>query len=232
MRATVLFFCLIWVGFAGVGEIRAQESAAKGTLDAHLSAASLTEIVSKVEQRYDVAGFSAAFHQISTIKAMDISDEASGKLFVKRPGKMRWEYEQTTPQIIITNGSRLLIHRPEDNQVMLGKSPAFFGDGKGAGFLADIRVLRRKFEITPAPETDPLRYALRLKPVAGSIDVSEVTLHIGKSDYIVKQVITTNAYGDKTAIDLIDSTFDAIPADDLFAMDIPQGADVLTLDEP
>jgi outer membrane lipoprotein carrier protein len=222
MKICALIFSLMWIGAAGAGEVSAQQ-----TTDLPL-----TEIISSVEQRYDVSGFSAAFHQLSTIKAMDISDEAAGKLFVKRPGKMRWEYEQPMRQVIITNGNRLLIYRPEDNQVMLGKSPAFFGDGKGAGFLADIRVLRRKFEITPAPQTNPQYYSLRLRPVEGSIDVSEITLHVSKSDFTVKQVITTNVYGDKTAIELIDSTFDSIPPDDLFALDIPQGADVLTLDEP
>lgn len=218
------------IGIAAAGEVSGQETGTQG--GTRRAAEPLTEIISRVEQRYDVPGFSASFHQRSTIKAMDISDEATGKLYVKRPGKMRWEYREPVRQIIITNGSRLLIHRPEDNQVMLGKSPAFFGDGKGAGFLADIRVLRRKFEITPAPEIDPRLYSLQLRPLEDTIDVSEITLHVAKSDYTVKQVITTNVYGDKTAIELIDSAFDVIPPDRLFTLDIPQGADVLTLDEP
>ncbi len=232
MKTIALVCSLMVMGLAGFGVIFAQETADPGVSAALPADLSLSEIISRVEQRYDVPGFSAAFHQVSTIKAMDISDEAKGKLFVKRPGKMRWEYLEPMAQVIITNGSRLLIHRPEDNQVMLGKSPAFFGDGKGAGFLADIRVMRRKFEITPAPETDPSRYALRLRPLEDAIDVSEVTLAISKADYTIQQVVTINAYGDKTAIDLIDSTFDAIPDDQLFMLTIPEGADVLTLDEP
>jgi len=232
MKITALISSLVWLVIAGIGETSAQETAGQAGAAVRPADPPLTEIISKVEQRYDVPGFSAAFHQLSTIKAMDISDEASGKLFVKRPGKMRWEYQQPIPQVIITNGNRLLIHRPEDNQVMLGKSPAFFGDGKGAGFLADIRVLRRKFEITPAPQVDPDLYALRLRPLEDAIELSEITLYISKADFTVQQVVTTNTYGDQTAIELIDSTFDAVPADHLFTLNIPEGADVLTLDEP
>ena len=232
MRTCLFCFISMVIGFTAAANVPAQETATAQSGAAAQTSLPLAEIIRRVEQRYDISGFSAAFHQRSTIKAMDISDEATGKLFVKRPGKMRWEYEKPTPQTIITNGSRLLIYRPEDNQVMLGKSPAFFGDGKGAGFLADIRLLRRKFEITPAPEIDPLLYALKLRPVQDVAELAEITLHVTKSDFVVKQVITTNAYGDQTAIELIDSRFDAIPADQLFAMDIPQGADVLTLDEP
>ena len=234
MKTRICVFCisLALIGLVGIDFMEDRSAAAQNEPAARRADLSLTEIIDRVEQRYDVPGFSAAFRQKSTIKAMDITDEATGKLFVKRPGKMRWEYEQPIPQVIITNGSRLLIHRPEDNQVMLGKSPAFFGDGKGAGFLADIRVLRRKFEITPAPETDPLVYTLRLRPVEETMEVSEIYLQIVKADFIVKRVITFNTYGDETAIELIDSTFDAIPGDQLFTMGIPEGADVLTLDEP
>lgn len=192
---------------------------------------SLTEIINRVEEHYDVPGFMAHFHQLSTIKAMDISDEASGKIFVRRPGKMRWEYETPDRQIIITNGSRLWIYRPDDNQVMIGKSPAFFGDGKGAGFLADIKLLRRKFTITPGQSKDPRFYALKLQPVEASLGINEIYLYVSKTTFNVKRVVTVNPYGDKTSIDLINLRFDRIPDDHLFTFEIPEGTDVLTLDE-
>jgi outer membrane lipoprotein carrier protein len=192
---------------------------------------SLTEIINRVEEHYDVPGFMAHFSQLSTIKAMDISDEASGKIFVKRPGKMRWEYEKPDRQIIITNGSKLWVYRPDDNQVMIGKSPAFFGDGKGAGFLADIKLLRRKFTITPGRSKDARFYALKLRPVEASLGITEIYLYVSKTTFNVKRVVTVNPYGDKTSIDLINSRFDQIPDDHLFTFEIPEGTDVLTLDE-
>lgn len=191
----------------------------------------LNQIIDRVENQYDVPGFTAGFFQLSTIKAMDISDEATGKIFVKRPGKMRWEYEKPERQMIITNGQRLWVYRPEDNQVMLGKSPAFFSDGKGAGFLADIKVLRRKFNITQAISDDNLLYALKLQPIESSADLSEIYLYISKKTFEVKTVVTYNVYGDETRIDLINSLFDRIPDDALFTFTIPEGTDVLTLDE-
>jgi outer membrane lipoprotein carrier protein len=190
----------------------------------------LNEIISRVEARYDVAGFTANFHQISTIKAMDISDEARGKMYVKRPGKMRWEYESPEVQIIITNGNRLWVYRPDDNQVMVGKAPQFFADGKGAGFLADIRLLRRKFEITAADSPDERFYALKLRPME-TIEVSEIHLYVSRDSFTVQRVITYNPYGDETRIDLIDSRFDRIPDDSLFTFTIPDGVDVLEMDE-
>ena len=191
----------------------------------------LSEIINNLEERYDVPGFMADFHQQSIVKAMDISDEATGKMFVRRPGKMRWEYLRPDRQLIITNGTRLWVYRPDDNQVMLGKSPAFFGDGKGAGFLADIRLLRKKFHILPAKSDNPRFVALKLKPVKDSIDIALIYLYADKSDFVVKRVVTINAYGDETRIELINSRFDAIPEDSLFTFTIPEGTDVLTMDQ-
>ncbi|MFZ0132886.1 MAG: outer membrane lipoprotein carrier protein LolA, partial [Desulfobacterales bacterium] len=85
----------------------------------------LEEVIAQVEKRYDVLGFSADFHQVSTIKAMEISDEATGRMFVRKPEMMRWEYDKPERQVIITNADKLWIYRPQDNQVTVGKAPAF-----------------------------------------------------------------------------------------------------------
>ena len=68
---------------------------------------SLNEIMDKVEKKYDVVDFSSYFVQESTLKAMDITDVASGSIFVKRPGMMRWEYDKPDKQTIITDGKKL-----------------------------------------------------------------------------------------------------------------------------
>lgn len=191
----------------------------------------LQTVIAGVEARYDVPGFTADFYQLSTIKAMQISDEARGRMFVRKPQMMRWEYEQPEPQVIITNGARLWIYRPEDNQVIIGRSPAFFGDGKGAGFLADIRVLRRKFDITFADQEEPGFYVLKLSPLEQTIEVAAIDLYVRESDYAVQRVITYNPYGDETRIDLFNSQFGLVPEPDLFTFTIPEGTDVVTMDE-
>ena len=107
----------------------------------------LDQILEGMEKKYANSSFSARFLQQSTIKAMELTDSASGRVYISHPGKMRWEYEQPDRQIIITDGYKLWIYRPEDNQVMTGRAPEFFRDGKGASFLSDIKLLREKFDI-------------------------------------------------------------------------------------
>ena len=191
----------------------------------------LSQIIDRVERRYELPGFSASFFQLATIKAMDISDEATGRIFVKRPGKMRWEYEKPDRQIIVTNGRQLWVYRPDDNQVMIGKSPTFFGDGKGAGFLADIKILRRKFDISLLDKKHERYHILKLTPLEPVANIATLHLYISRTTFDIKRVVTFNIYEDETRIDLLNSQFSIIPDDALFDFRIPPGVDVLTLDE-
>jgi outer membrane lipoprotein carrier protein len=195
---------------------------------------SVDQILDRIEKRHTNSQFAADFIQKSTIKAMNITDMATGKVYIKYPGMMRWEYENPDRQIIITDGDKLWVYRPEDNQVMTGKAPTFFRDGKGASFLSDIRLIRQKFDISleqGPPEESDLFHHLILKPHEKTLDISEIRLMVSKKTFNVLQVMTLNFYGDETRIDLINFAFDVDMDDSLFSFTIPQGVDVLQIEE-
>ena len=194
--------------------------------------ATVAQILAGIEKRYAGKGFSADFFQESMLKAMQISDTAEGHLTVKRPGKMRWQYTMPDAQTIITDGKSLWIYRPSDNQVMVGKAPDFFGHGKGAAFLSDIRQLRKSFTIQQLPAENPDYYRLHLVPLKPTPELSEITLSVAKASYLIDQVVTTNAYGDETRIVLNNYQFNLDPDDALFAFKIPDGADIVEMDKP
>jgi outer membrane lipoprotein carrier protein len=192
------------------------------------------QILEQVENKYTNSKFAADFIQKSTIKAMNITDMATGKVYIKYPGMMRWEYEKPDRQIIITDADKLWVYRPEDNQVMTGKAPTFFRDGKGASFLSDIRLIRQKFDISleqGPPEESDLFHHLKLMPREKTLDISEIRLMVSKQTFNVLQVMTLNFYGDETRIDLINFAFGVDIDDSLFSFTIPQGVDVLQIDE-
>jgi len=206
----------------------------------HLNAAadnsnlSVDQILDRVENTYTNSEFSAHFIQKSFLKAMDIMDQASGKVYIKYPGKMRWEYETPDRQIFITDGEKLWVYRPDDNQVQVGKAPSFFKSGKGASFLSDISLVRQKFDISlktgQQDENDPFYY-LKLIPREKTLDITEIRLMVSKQTFHVVQVITIDLYGDQNRIDLLNFAFGVDLDDSLFSFSIPPGADVLQLDE-
>jgi outer membrane lipoprotein carrier protein len=186
-------------------------------------------IIAGVEARYNVPGFTADFDQESILKAMAVTDTASGRLMVRQPGKMRWEYLVPDPQTIITDGNDLWVFRPEENQVLVGKAPSFFGDVKGAGFLSDIKTVRKSFQISLEPSDDPDQYRLKLVPNRSSVDLMAVELDIARKGFSLIRITTVNVYGDETRIELKNVSFSEPPPESLFRFDVPEGADVVQM---
>lgn len=220
-RFTGMLIMCIWI--LGTGNLFAAEKS---------DAAGLDRILTGMEARYSGKGFSVVFFQESMLKAMQISDTAEGRLTVKKPGKMRWEYILPDPQTIVTDGKSMWIHRPADNQVMVGRAPAFFGDGKGAGFLSDIRQVRKSFRVAILASDDKSHHRLKLTPKQPTPDIAEIFLWVAKGSFQVDQVVTLNSYGDETKISLNDYQFNLDPKESLFSFVIPDGVDVVELDKP
>lgn len=223
----VLFF-LVVIGYGGT--LFAQDKS-ENAQDLN-SPEMLDKILDGIEKRYSVPGFSADFIQESTLKAMNIVDTAEGNLKVRRPGMMRWEYASPDPQVIVTDGDRLWIYRPEDNQVMVGTAPAFFKDGKGAGFLSDMKLLRDKFTIF-LENTDIAAgedYRMKLFPVDQSLDLAAIILVVDPDTYVINNIVTYNAYDDETRIRMTNYRFDIKLDDDMFNFTIPKGVDILEME--
>ena len=191
----------------------------------------LEQILDRMEKHYAGSSFTANFVQESTVRAMEITDFASGKIFVRHPGKMRWDYEKPEQQVIITDGFTLWIYRPADNQVMTGKAPTFFSDGKGASFLSDITLVRKKFSISLVESKDDFFYELNLKPLEKTLDVTDIRMSVTKNTFTVIRVVTYNSYGDKNHIEFLNHQFNADLKEELFTFEAPEGTDVLQMDE-
>lgn len=226
-KATLIFFICFFFSQSVLG----QDSSQRLNFTPNVSGLSLDDIIKKVESRYAVSGFSAFFFQASTIKAMEITDSASGKAFFKRPDKMRWEYETPDRQTIITNGHTLWVYRPEDNQVMVGKAPSFFEDGKGFSFLSDMESVKKKFNILLEDKDEDHTHVLKLLPKEKTFDVSVIYLFVSTKTFEVVKIVTYNSYEDETRIEFKDIVFKQKLDESLFNFNIPQGIEVLHLDE-
>ena len=200
-------------------------------VNAQPTAPKLEDIISGIEKRYSGSGFFARFSQTSTLKEMGISDSASGIIYAKQPGMMRWEYEKPDRQIFITDSRTLWIYRPEDNQVMVGEAPVYFGSGKGASFLSDMKQLRKNFIIQHDQADTDLFYVLTLTPKIQKVDVSVIYLSISKTMSDIVQVATLNSYGDETRIMFHDLRFNQDYDNNFFKFNIPAGTDVLRMDQ-
>jgi outer membrane lipoprotein carrier protein len=190
----------------------------------------LQTILDRIEKRYADTGFTATFVQETTVADLNITDVASGRLMMKRPASMRWEYDKPDAHTIISDGEHLWIHRPLENQVMVGTSPRFFGREQGAVFLSDMNSIRKMFDISLAEKTDDRRYVLRLVPGEPTPGVKEVLLSVTRDTDEIFEIVIHTVDGNETRIELIDLAFTRDLPGRLFTFSIPAGTDVLQLE--
>jgi len=225
---STLILCMLMaltIATIAVASDTAKQKDQAGTLNM-----TVDQVLDEVEKVYTSAGFSADFIQASTIKAMEITDSASGRLMVKYPGKMRWVYQSPEEQIIVSDGEHLWIYRPEDNQVLRGQASSFFGDGKGAGFLSDIRRIRDDFHITLEDIRFGESYSLMLVPRQKTWDLVRINLLVSKQNYYITQVYTYNAYEDVTRIEFSNLEFNGAMEPSFFEFKMPPNVDILELE--
>jgi len=93
-------------------------------------------LVQRLQAHYDALdGFEAEFTQRYERKILKRAVEESGRLIVKKPGRMRWEYQSPEEKLFVTDGSRSYFYIPLENQVMVSHHPrGAMGMGEGSPF--------------------------------------------------------------------------------------------------
>src|SRR5437016_14026146 len=120
-------------------------------------AETLGEVVRELEAAYSrMADLRAEFTQTAFNKSLNQTIPAQGTVYLKKGGKLRWEYTEPTPQEIVSDGKKLWVYTPSLNQVNVGDAPEALA-GPAGSFLAGLGRLRAEFGARfrhPAQPTD------------------------------------------------------------------------------
>ncbi|HID29251.1 MAG TPA: outer membrane lipoprotein carrier protein LolA [Desulfobacterales bacterium] len=191
----------------------------------------VADILDRVQQRYAAGGFEADFVQESHLKAMGMVDTAKGHLYLGRPGMMRWHYRIPEEYLLIADGVTVWIYRPEENQVMVGRSVDYFGGG--ADFFSKPGELSKEFIVERAPQKlqEKDHYVLRLVPRTERPSLAQLYLFISKETFDVAKSVSSNVFGDETTLRFERYRFDQALDPSLFVFDIPNGAEVVQLQD-
>src|SRR2546426_840575 len=110
-------------------------------------AATLDDVVRDLEGTYSrMIDLRAEFTQTAFNKSLNQTIPAQGTVYLKKGGKLRWEYQEPTPQEIVSDGKKLWVYTPALNQVNVGDAPEALA-GPAGSFLAGLGRLRAEFSV-------------------------------------------------------------------------------------
>jgi len=165
----------------------------------------------------------AEFHQRSTVSGGDEAREASGRLYLQKPGRFRWDYRQPSPQLIVSDGVNLWLYDQELEQVTvkaidesLATTPALLLAGKAS--------VAESFTITNGGSQAGLDW-VRLTPKRADTDFIEFRLGFAGGE--LKAMELRDKLQQTTRIEFSDVKRNARLAGDLFQFSPPAGVDVI-----
>ena len=190
------------------------------------------ELAAALQKKYGgIKDFSADFVHAYEGGVLRKQITERGKLLVKKPGKMRWEYTAPERKLFVSDGLKLYSYVPQDKQVIVSDVPAADDATTPALFLTGKGNLTRDFKasLVPLPAGMPAgSRALKLVPKTPQREYEWLTLVVDPATLTIRGLVTMDAQGGTSSFSFTNLKENISPADKEFAFKIPRGVDVVS----
>jgi outer membrane lipoprotein carrier protein len=189
------------------------------------------ELAAAVQRKYDsIKDFSADFVHMYEGGVLRKTITERGRLLVKKPGKMRWDYSAPETKQFVSDGVKMYSYIPEDKQVIVSPFPKDDQAGASILFLAGKGNLIRDFtpSLVDPPKGSPANSdALKVVPKVAQTDYEWLVLVVDKQTLGLRTLVTVDEQGGQSSISFVNLKENVNPADKEFAFNIPRGVDVI-----
>ncbi|BFU92344.1 MAG: hypothetical protein NTAFB01_35310 [Nitrospira sp.] len=108
------------------------------------------EVVKQLQARYEkTKDLQADFSQKTKIEGFERPVTSAGKVYIKKPGRLRWDYLDPTIEQIYVNQDDVKVYVPEHKQVLVGKLTQMAASKAPLELLQGAAKLDESFEIEP-----------------------------------------------------------------------------------
>ena len=155
----------------------------------------LEALVTRVDARYaQIKDFQADFVQETRIQGFDTPVRSSGRVYLKKPGRLRWDYMEPSVEHIYVHQDQLSVYVPAHNQVLKGSLTMMVSTKAPLRLLQGVGKLAEHFSVAPAGAGETGEGGLPLltlipKPVPGSASsLVKVVSEIQPRTYLIQSL--------------------------------------------
>jgi outer membrane lipoprotein carrier protein len=200
---------------------------------AAVPAPSLDDVVRGLEGAYGkLNDLKAEFNQTAFNKSLNQSIPAQGTVYLKKGGKLRWEYADPTPQQIVSDGKTVWIYTPALSQVNVGPAPEALA-GPAGSFLAGLGRLREHFAVRFLNPIEPRdrdgNVVLDLTPKQPLPTMNRLILSFDPRAWEVRRAVVYDQFENTVTMQFRKVTVNAGLADSLFTFVAPKGVATVPL---
>jgi outer membrane lipoprotein carrier protein len=186
---------------------------------------SAQEVAAALQKKYDtIRDFSADFVHVHEGGVLKRKREERGTLFVKKPGKMRWNYKAPDEKVFVSNGVRLIQFFPAENRALVGPVPD--DDQAAVLFLAGKGNLVRDFNVSFGQPAAPNSWTLRLEPKQPQQEYDWLEVTAARDTLRLLALTVAEKQGSRSTFTLTNFKENPGLPDKEFDFSIPRGVEV------
>lgn len=187
----------------------------------------LPPLLLEVQAQYQKsAGIQAQFSQSTEIRATRQTKRAQGRIWIKRPNKLRWETLEPDPNILVSDGKVYWFYTPpfdsgERGQVIIRKK-----NQVQTQFLNGLLSGSFDFGKDSVSVSEKTKTIFVLKPKLGTAgDVTSAEIEIESQKKMISRVTLTHTSGNTTRIELQEISLVPKLEDSLFRFTVDKNTD-------
>ena len=196
-------------------------------------APTLDDIIRGVETSYGkMTDLKGEFVQSALNKSLNQTIDAKGVVYLKKGGKLRWEYAEPTKQEIVSDGKTIWIYTPQLSQVNTGAAPEALS-GPAGSFLSGLGKLRQHFNVrflNPAqPKDADGNVVLDLTPKQPLPTLARLVLSLDAKTYDVRKAVVYDQFENTVTMTFTKVAVNTGLPDKLFVFTPPAGTATVPL---
>jgi len=204
-------------------------AAGTGTLGEESKPLSVREVARKVDRNYNnLQSLQADFEE--SYRGAGISRTESGVLWLKRPGKMRWEYRIPREKLFLTNGKEAFFYVPGEQQARKAKLEKIDDLRSPLRYLLGKTKLEKEFDNLQLLSGEGASLVLEGVPKVMRDRVQRVRFDLSP-DYRIDRILIEEIDGATTEFRFTRQTENLAMADEKFRFTAPPGVQVLEASE-
>jgi outer membrane lipoprotein carrier protein len=189
---------------------------------------SAEEVAAAIQKKYDgVRDFSADFTQLYEGGVLRRTGVERGTVFVKKPGRMRWNYKSPEEKVFVSDGRQVQLYVPADKQVVISQLPADDQATSAVLFLMGKGNLTRDFTVSFVQGGAPNHYVLRLQPKTRQAEYDWLQLTIDRQSLQIQELMAGDQQGGRSTFQFTNFKENTGISDKTFAFAAPAGTDVV-----
>jgi outer membrane lipoprotein carrier protein len=192
------------------------------------------DLMKKLQARYELTkDLQADFNQNTVIEGFATPITSSGRVYIKKPGRLRWDYLDPNLEEIYVNRNDVMMYVPEHKQVLVGKLTQMAASQAPLQLLQGVARLEEEFEVEPNPDGRgegglPLITLLPRGTEPESVrTVKKIILELQPKTHYIKTVAIHEVSGNVSTFQFSNLKANSGLKNSLFEFEVPAGVEVV-----